>query len=364
MYRGVRRFEQSNYYCETGKKDCKCHQCRSASALVAEIERKIDEGIFQYADFFPKSKTLKDLRFIDITTKVSFSVYAWQWIYLREKTLAYSTHKEYSSIIASLCEHFGDKALTDIKPTDIQIFIKLSENKPKTISNKIGVLNQIFDSACSDEIISRNPAKHIKKPRIETAVVDPFDKKEAQMIINWMQEHHPQMTIFFALGFYTGMRTGELLALKWEDIDFAKNTITVRRTITKNKIKESTKTANSRTIDIIPVLDRYIKQHKQYTFMKSDWILATSYNKPFMKTENINRLYFKPCLKALGFRYRTIYQMRHSFACMMIDAGENLNWIKSMLGHRTLEMILKRYGNRINRQDGTRKGLNFSADCG
>ncbi|MCD8490916.1 MAG: tyrosine-type recombinase/integrase [Geovibrio sp.] len=75
-----------------------------------------------------------------------------------------------------------------------------------------------------------------------------------------MQEHHPQMTIFFALGFYTGMRTGELLALKWSDIDFSKYTITVQRTITKNRIKESTKTEKSRTIDIIPALEAYFKK--------------------------------------------------------------------------------------------------------
>lgn len=94
--------------------------------------------------------------------------------------------------------------------------------------------------------------------------------------------------------------------------------------------------------------------------MKSDWVLTTSYNQPFMKTENINRLYFMPRLKVLGLRYRTLYQMRHSFACMMIDANENLNWIKNMLGHSTLEMIIKRYGNRVTRQDGNRKGVIFS----
>lgn|GEM_PF-2176563 len=363
VYRSIRRFENTDYYCETGKNNCKCRQCRSALALLAEIERKIDEGIFKYGDFFPESKALKtlnDLKLADTSANVGFSTYANQWLDLIEDSIAYSTHKTYSSDVSKLCQYFGNVELKKIRPTHIQMFIKQCNLSPKSISNIIGVLHQILDNAYNDELLSKNPTKVIKKPRVETSEVDPFNINEAESIINWMQEHHPQMTIFFALGFYTGMRTGELLALKWSDIDFSKYTITVQRTITKNRIKESTKTEKSRTIDIIPALEAYLKNHKQYTFLKSDWVLTTLYNQPFMKTENINRLYFTPCLKALGFRYRTIYQMRHSFACMMIDAGENLNWIKSMLGHRTLSMIFKRYGNKINRQDGTRKGVIFS----
>lgn len=240
------------------------------------------------------------------------------------------------------------------------MYIKTENTSPKTISNRIDVLHQIFFSALHDEIITKDPVEFIKKPKIPSVQINPFDKDEALSIIQWMERNQPRMAAFFAIGFYTGMRIGEVLALKWSDVDFAKNIIVVRRTITKNRIKESTKTSESRVIDIIPVLDKYIKNHKQFTFMKSDWVFTTVYGEPYMQTENISRLYFEPCLKALKLHHRTLYQMRHSFACMMIDAGENLNWIKSMLGHRTLEMILKRYGNRINRRDGTRKGVIFS----
>jgi integrase len=359
FYKGVRRFENTNYYCETGKNDCKCRPCRSAIALLGEIERKIGEGTFKYSEYFPDSKVLKDFRLAEASPNVGFSTYAWQWLDLKEPSLAFSTHKGYLSIIRKLSEYFGQTELAQIRYSHIQAYIKADGTKPKTISNTMNLLNQIFISAIHDEIVSKNPVEFISKPKIQSVQIDPFDKTEAAAIIDWIEKNHPRLACFFALGFYTGMRTGELLALKWSDVDFNSHTIKVQRTITKARVKESTKTAESRTIDIIPALDKYLKRQKQFTFLKSEWVTTTSFNKPFMKTENM-KVYYNPCLKALGLRFRNLYQMRHSFACMMIDAGEELNWIKNMLGHKTLEMIFKRYGNRINRNDGKRKGVIFS----
>ncbi|MCD8492031.1 MAG: site-specific integrase [Geovibrio sp.] len=358
-YKGVRRYEKTEYLCVGKKKPCKCINCRQALSIAEEIEIKIFNRTFVYKEYFPNSKKLYDIDIAQTAPDIKFSSYAWQWLDLKERSVAYSTYKGYLSIIRKLVDYFGDTELINIKYSHIQAYIKKDTTKPKTISNTANVLQQIFESAIIDDIISKNPVEFIKKPRIQIAQVDPFDRSEAIQIINWMEEKHPHIAIFFALGFYTGMRTGELLALKWSDIDFQSHKIKVQRTITKSRIKESTKTSEYRIIDIIPALDPHLKRHKQYTFMKSEWVLNTSYGKPFMKTENM-KVYYNPCLKALGLRFRNVYQMRHSFACMMIEAGEDLNWIKNMLGHNTLEMLFKRYGNRINREESTRRGLIIS----
>lgn len=250
--------------------------------------------------------------------------------------------------------------LNQIKPSHIQTYISKSELSPKTISNYIGVLYSVLQAGVADDILEKNSAEYIDKPEIGSEKIDPFEKSEVEQILKWTKKNHPHITVLYAIGFYTGMRIGEVLALKWSDIDFNKHTILVQRTMTANKLKDSTKTSNYRIIDIIPELDEYLEAHKKYTFMKSEWVILTHYGDPFKKTDNIVDSYYKPCLKALKMRFRILNQMRHSFACMMIDAGENLNWIKNMLGHSTLEMLFKKYGNRINRQDGTRKGVLFS----
>jgi len=363
MFQGKRRYEQSLYYCETGKDTCKCQDCRSASALLNEIERKIAEKSFKYEAYFPDSKYVRENQQLHLNSDMFFDTYAELWLSTVESSVAYSTYKTYSTAVGKLSSYFARFKLCEIKPSHVQQYITTSNLSAKTINNYLGVLHSIFESAVRDDLITKNPSKHVKKPRVRSEQVDPFDKHEIFAILDWMQKHHSNMTALFAIGFFTGMRVGEVIALKWSDIDFQKHTITVQRTITKNRIKESTKTSEYRIIDIIPTLDEYLHFQKQHTFMKSEWVTVTTYNQPFMKTQNITDDYFKPCLKALGFRYRILNQMRHSFACMMIDAGENLNWIKNTLGHSTLEMLMKRYGNRVNRVDGTRKGLLFSANC-
>lgn len=363
MYLGVRRFEQSNYFCDTNNSSCKCNNCKSANALLAEIERKIRENTFKYEEYFPNSKFINSQHKIHLNPDMLFTTYAKIWLENIESTIEYATFKTYSTAINAMQEAFPQYKIHEIKPSHIQSYISQSGLAAKTISNYIGVLYSVFESAVRDDLISKNPSQHVKKPIVRSEKVDPFEIDEVFEIINWMQNNQPHLVGLFAIGFFTGVRVGEALSMKWSDIDFVKHTITVQRTITKNRIKDHPKNGDYRIIDIIPVLDEYLDFQKQFTFMKHDWVTVTSYGKPFMKTQNITDDYFKPCLKTLGLRYRILNQMRHSFACMMIDAGENLNWIKNTLGHSTLEMLMKRYGNRINRVDGTRKGLLFSADC-
>lgn len=356
-YQAVRRYENTKYFCETGKDNCKCRQCKSATALLQEIERKIDENTFVYKEYFPKSKYASSSGIADISGDIGFANYAYQWLSLKEKSIEYSSFKTYSRYTKRLSDYFKNKPLKEIKPSTVQSYIRDNDLAPKTISNIMGMLSSIFKSAVMDEIIEKNPCTYVSKPKVHSEEVDPFDRAEIDQIISWMQKHHPSMAAFFAIAFFTGMRTGELMGLQWGDFDFQRHKINVRRTITEARVKESTKTSDRRLIDIDPILDAYINSHKQFTFMKSDWLFTTYQNEPFKHIQNITKTYYEPCLKALGIKYRNIYQTRHTFACLSIDAGAELNWVKMMLGHRTLEMILKRYGNRVNRDKKERVSL-------
>ena len=153
------------------------------------------------------------------------------------------------------------------------------------------------------------------------------------------------MVGFFAIGFYTGMRTGEIMALKWSSINFEKNTILVNATHTASRVKDSTKNGKSREVNIIPSLDEYLLAQKAYTFFRGGYVFMTQYGRPYMNMTSIVQRYWKPALERLGLRYREPYQMRHTFACMMIDARENIKWVANMLGHADLSMVTKRYGN-------------------
>lgn len=193
VYRGIRCFETTKYQCETGKPDCRCRGCRSASQKAGEIDLKIKEGTFRYGEYFPHSKNLSKFTLSDTSSTIGFTTYIQQWLRLKKKSLAYSSFRTYTGYVDSFSEYFGNIPLSEIKASTVQGFI---HEKSKT--------------AVADDIIDKNPCEFVSKPRVPSTEIDPFEQDEIELILEWMDKHHPHMTAFFAVAFYTGMRTGEI----------------------------------------------------------------------------------------------------------------------------------------------------------
>jgi integrase len=339
--------EPTLYFCDkNGEKNCKCRGCNSAREFAGEINRKIKERSFVLSDFFPESKALKHFGLVNVEENISFEQYAWQWLDLKKPIIAYSSYKCYKKQVRNILKLL-QLQLKDIRPIHIRNIVKtMSENgkSPKTIKCTIFMMHNIFLQATEDKLITENPCIGIKTPKGVKNEPDPFDMDEVYLILNDLEKHSPRMVLFFAIGFFTGMRTGEIMALTWGDIDFKKHTINVNKTCTEGKLKLSTKTNVSHKVDIITELDRYLLKHKEYTFLSNEELFINQYHKPFRSYNSIVD-YWRPCLQRLGLAYRTPYQMRHTFACLMLGLGKDPNWVKNMLGHKNLSMLFNTYGN-------------------
>ncbi|MDR2401485.1 MAG: tyrosine-type recombinase/integrase, partial [Deferribacteraceae bacterium] len=119
---------------------------------------------------------------------------------------------------------------------------------------------------------------------------------------------------------------------------------------------DSTKTGEDRFVDITETLDPYIEKHfKMMETQKGNpngYLFVNQYQKRIVECTTMAEWYWRPTLKRLNINYRQPYHMRHTFACQSIAAGEDLNWIKKMLGHETLEMLLRTYGNWLIKREG------------
>jgi integrase len=143
------------------------------------------------------------------------------------------------------------------------------------------------------------------------------------------------------------MRHSEIIALKWDVINFENETILDKVQHTKNRV-DIPKTNRSRTIDIIPQLLPYIEKHKQYTYNKSEYVFLNKYGKPYMIYRDFERHCWVHCLKELKIRHRAIMTTRHTFACIMLQNKADYNWIsKRMLGQTTTELLRRVYGNYL-----------------
>lgn len=250
--------------------------------------------------------------------------------------------------------YFGKRALDTIKPSDLAKWQNelLKERSAKTVKSIRTVFQTILEDAMMDDLIKINPFSKVKSPILsEVRDKKPFLASEMFAIIDSMPEH---IKCFFAIGFFTGMRTGEIIGLQWQDIDWNEKIIKVRRS-RRQGLETKPKTKNSiRDVEMIDALLPYLKHHRKMCDKKSVYVFETYMGKPFNTCDKISSHYWRPTLQNLGLPYRNLYQMRHSFASLMISNGEDILWVSNMLGHKDSSMTLEKYARYVKRSDKKR----------
>jgi integrase len=156
--------------------------------------------------------------------------------------------------------------------------------------------------------------------------------------------------------FWTGVRTSELIALEWGDVDFLRGYVAVRRGLTraaKGKPEVTKTRAGKREIKLLAPALAVIKQQKASTFVGgSGAIFQNPADNERWTDSQIYRNWGR-ALKRAGVRYRRPYQTRHTYASMLLSAGENPMWVATQMGHKDWTMIAKIYGKWIPTPDSS-----------
>lgn len=277
-----------------------------------------------------------------------FSHYSSLFLDFKKHELKFSTLDKYTNIVKDrLNPVFADKLVTDIRPSDIKRWLYSFDDvggKSKRIY--LSILSGIMQEALYDEVITRNPVRAVKLPKYEIKKIKPFNADEVHQIMSLAANDNYRY--YLAIAFYTGMRSGEIIALKKSDISFEKNTITVQRT--RSRYGESApKTSYSiREIPIIKLLTPYIKE--LYYLHDNDYLFVTQYNKPYNTTNVFQEQFWKPSLKELNIPYRRPYNARHTYATNMLY--NNLVTpvqLAQLLGHANTQMVFDVYVNYIDK---------------
>lgn len=373
----------TGHYCiGNGTSKCTCKQCKLAKLLANEIERKVLLNEFEFEKYFPEKEKKRPAKFhqapaapVDIVTDVEqfkYGVYVKKWLKLMETAIAYSSWESYKGHISATMKFIGaDRDIRSFVYSDVQELVShLKEKKLaiKTIRNYVSTFSNLFKSMIKDQILKVNPAADIilkNNTTVDDDEIIDFDKlhdvsdevfnaEQVLMMLDYAKANFPHMALYFAIGFYRGPRSGEILALTANDIDIPKKEIRIWKTRTARRLKLMPKTKSSvRALPIEDELMVYIKDHTQYVTMDGRYItpnkdlFLTKFGTPYKSVNSIVNQYWTPMINALGLPYRRPYFMRHTFACLMIDKGVNLKTIARIMGHRDLNMILKIYGNKI-----------------
>lgn len=314
----------------------------------AAILLAIENGTFDYAATFPDSPNAK--RFAAIPGKaLTAEAYLSDWIPRQRLRLKASTFREYEKTINNqIIPHFGKMMLADIGRKEVRQWLEGRDASNKTLANLQSTLRQALADAVDDRVITDNPLANWRYRRAEAPVsrdiIDPFSPDEQAAIIS---QCHSAMANQVQFAFWTGLRTSELIALQWDDIDFRRGVIVVDKAITQaSKGKaESTKTASgTREVRILrPAMDA-LKSQRAHTLLAGTFVfLHPVHGEPWTGDQAI-RDYWRPLLRRAGVRYRRPYQTRHTYASMMLSAGEHPMWVAQQMGHSDWTMIAKIYG--------------------
>ncbi len=327
--------QSTRYRRSLNLEDTKVNRKFATNNIIPEITYKLNSGKF-FENEKQKTPTVNEF------AKVSFKLHE---AHRKESTLIrlYNNYKKH------VLPHFKDKKIDEVKPSHISLWqnMLLTEYglKPKRVKDLRTVISVIFEDAVLDEIISSNPVrKAAKLPASSPPEIIPFSTDEINQILKCS---HGQFKNFFAVAFFTGMRTGELLGLMWKDFDFDEMEVTVQRTIGRGTVSTPKTQSSVRTIEILDVLKPYIKNQYELTGKQSTYVFLNRNNTHYFDSNKIRDYTWKNALKEADVSYRTIYNTRHTFASMMISNGEDILWVSHMLGHSTSEMTLRKYAKYI-----------------
>ena len=192
----------------------------------------------------------------------------------------------------------------------------------------------------------------------EAEKIDPFSLEEQSLIISSLPDHWKP---YFRFAFCSGLRSGEQLSLRVEDVNLEKNQISIRRALTLNEegkvIEDKAKNRYSRrTINLLPVVREILDaQMAICNDLGSNYLFCTPQGTQVQR-DNLRGRVWEPALKKAGVPYRPMMQTRHSFATTALSLGENPLWIAKVMGHSTTRMVIDVYARYIENLNGTVDG--------
>ena len=334
---------------------------KKREAILYEI--KI--GTFSYAAHFPdskhavgkpKAKTIGELTKLFLESK--------------EHDIRSSTYQRYMWVLRDFAKNYGEtRSCETLSPRSLTSFRnQLVKNiKARTVNRNLVTINGFLKWLHKMEYVARDLSDVMPRVKELPADIRPFSIEEVNKAVGASKHlQHRNMFILFA---YTGIRSGELCALAWEDVDFVNKTIHIRRSTYDNRGLKTTKTDTERYVDLLPPAIEALKAQRHITYLlpakEHDVELAGKQ----CRTERLRFVFNPKCVreqrrsdydyygkrgpgkiwkdlcKKAGIPYRNQYQLRHTYASWLIThANINVSYLAQQMGHRDITMVSKIYG--------------------
>jgi integrase len=268
---------------------------------------------------------------------------------LRAKGRKRATIETYSSVVRiQLAPFFGTRTLERIGRREIEAFIAhmtRSGRAAKTTLNALGVLNSIFEYARREEWVQSNPCTLVDKPRAPDGDPDIrfLEPEEVEALLRGAPDDdlgRVERRMYLAAAM-TGIRQGELLALRWQDIDWPAQRVRIRRSFVRGEFGTPKSKRSSRSVPLADRLAGELDRLHQETPYRHDHDLVFAHphtGKPIDRSRLLKR--FKAALQRGGVRPVRFHDLRHTFGTRMAAQGVPMRALQEMMGHRDFKTTL------------------------
>lgn len=326
---------------------------KAAARILAAIQREIQLGTFYFPKHFPDHPQARRFR---KGHQITVGVALKEWLLAKRSRVEPTTYHGYEKdAVYHLIPTFGERRLSELRTSDIEQWLQSLDVCGKTKNNILIPLRSVYRLALRDEKIERDPVEKIPLFQHRAKEPDPLSRAEIEAVLDAC-EGQIKNIIEFAI--WTGLRTSELIAVRWEDIDFESGKVYVRITRTSQGEKDHGKTASAtRAVDMHPQTREALKRQLEHTEGKKYVFENPRTGEPWKHDGPYRKLAWTPTLKKAGLRYRPAYQTRHTFASMLLSAGVEAMYVAQQMGHRDWGMIRKVYGRWMPERSGSQQAI-------
>jgi integrase len=293
--------------------------------------------------------------------KCKFGEYIKRWLTLKEAELKKTTFESYDytcrKYIIPILGNVQIQKITTIQVNDY-LTNKIKEGlSPRTLQKHRTILHGIVNSAIKEGFLSINPISNCRTLRSNSEEVKTLTPGEVKLLLetarnirNAKGKNFTQIYHIVKLALASGLRRGEILALKWDCINTEKGTLTVKEGLYQVKGGLLTDTPKSKSSRRTISIDKGVLQElEELRIPDSEWIFHTYKGKP-LSPMNVGRSYRK-LLKDVDLEGYRFHDLRHTHATQLIANGMNIKMVSERLGHNDISITLSLYVHSLPRQD-------------
>lgn len=312
---------------------------RIRKSFYGKTKREVQEKRDAYLEAKARGETeIKNMSMEDWAVK-------WAETY-KKNTVSYSTYKTtYMYVINNyIIPFFGQTRVKDIKKIDVQALFNKYDKKSSSVTDKIRkVLNAIFEEAIENDLCVKNPCKGIKLGKYKKVKEKrTYNQEDRDMVYSYAKNHKYGVGIVIMLA--TGIRRGELLALRWIDIDLDNDILHV-----KHAIKADGSFGEPKSVDSIRDIPFDKDLHDYLLKIKDDGFVIKNLNGAYLNPANYDKRHYNKFMQDMNKFFNnkieilSAHELRHTFGTLLRKNGVDIYTIQKVMGHSDIRVTAEVY---------------------